>query len=99
MAWGVKAKTNDEVRQEFIDETVPEVHALGLTFPDRDLRYDDESDHWVTGPIDWEEFWRVVKGGGPLNRERLAARQDAHSDGQWVREAMVAYAAKTAALV
>lgn len=92
IAWGVKTKTNDEVRQEFIDETVPEVHALGLTFPDLDLRYDAETGHWTTGPIDWDEFWKVVKGNGPMNKERLAARQSAHDEGQWVREAMAAYA-------
>jgi len=92
--WGVKSKTNDELRQEFIDETVTEVLALGLTVPDPDLRYDEASEHWITGPIDWDEFWAVVKGNGPMNKERLAAKQDAHDDGQWVREAMVAYAEK-----
>jgi len=92
--WGVKSKTNDELRQEFIDETVTEVLALGLTVPDPDLRYDEASEHWITGPINWDEFWAVVKGNGPMNKERLAAKQDAHDDGQWVREAMVAYAEK-----
>ena len=92
--WGVKSKTNDELRQEFIDETVTEVLALGLTVPDPDLRYDEASEHWITGPINWDEFWAVVKGNGPMNKERLAAKQNAHDDGQWVREAMVAYAEK-----
>lgn len=99
IAWGVKTKTNDELRQEFIDETVPEVHALGLTFPDPDLRYDDESSQWMIGAIDWEEFWRVVKGNGPMNKERLAARQKAHDEGQWVREAMAAYAQREQAVM
>ena len=90
--WGIKLKSNDTLRQEFIDEIVPELHAAGLRIPDPDLRYDAASGHWQTGPIDWDEFWRVIKGGGPMNRERLRARQQAHDDGLWVREAMAAYA-------
>lgn len=92
--WGVKTKTNDELRQEFIDKIVPELHALGLSLPDPDLRFDEESGHWIPGEIDWEEFWRVVKGHGPCNKERMAARIKAHEDGQWVREALAAYAEK-----
>jgi ring-1,2-phenylacetyl-CoA epoxidase subunit PaaA len=92
--WGVKTKTNDELRQEFIDKIVPELHALGLTVPDPDLHYDEESGHWITGEIDWDEFWRVVKGHGPCNKERMEARVKAHEDGQWVREALAAYAEK-----
>jgi ring-1,2-phenylacetyl-CoA epoxidase subunit PaaA len=92
--WGVKTKTNDELRQEFIDKIVPELHALGLSLPDPDLRFDEESGHWIPGEIDWDEFWRVVKGHGPCNKERMAVRVKAHEDGQWVREALAAYAEK-----
>ncbi len=91
--WGIKTKTNDQVRQEFVDEHVPELQQAGLSIPDPELRFDAESGHWTHGPIDWDEFWRVVKGNGPLNAERLAARRKAHHDGRWVREAMAAYAA------
>lgn len=94
--WGIKTKTNDELRQEFVNEMVPEIHAMGLTVPDPDLYYDEESGNWVYGPIDWDEFWRVVKGDGPCNEERMAARRQAHEDGYWVREALAAYAEKQA---
>jgi ring-1,2-phenylacetyl-CoA epoxidase subunit PaaA len=97
LRWGVKTKTNDELRQEFVNELVPELHALGLTLPDPALRYDEAAQRWRTGPIDWDEFWRVVGGEGPCNRERLAARRDAHAEGQWVREALSAYARQHAA--
>lgn len=92
--WGVKTKTNDEVRQEFIAETAPELIAIGLTIPDPELRFDSETGLWHHGPIDWNHFWEVVRGNGPMNKERLAARQQAHDDGLWVREALVAYAEK-----
>lgn len=92
--WGIKTRTNDELRQEFVNELVPELLALGLTLPDPDLHFDEESDNWIYGPIDWDEFWQVVKGNGPCNAERLAARQKAHDDGRWAREALAAYAAK-----
>ncbi|HKI55758.1 MAG TPA: 1,2-phenylacetyl-CoA epoxidase subunit PaaA [Trueperaceae bacterium] len=95
--WGIKTKTNDQVRQEFVDEHVPELRQAGLTVPDPALRFDRASGHWVHGPIDWDEFWRVVKGNGPVNAERLAARRQAHEDGRWVREAMAAYAARAVA--
>ncbi|MDX1615846.1 MAG: 1,2-phenylacetyl-CoA epoxidase subunit PaaA [Candidatus Promineifilaceae bacterium] len=94
MRWGIKTKSNDTLRQEFVNELVPELHLLGLTVPDPELRFDEETDSWIHGPIDWDEFWRVVRGNGPCNEERLAARREAHEDGQWVREAMVAYAEK-----
>ncbi len=90
--WGIKTRSNDALRQEFVDELVPELQLLDLSVPDPDLRYDEESGHWLSGPIDWDEFWRVVKGDGPCNAERLAARRKAHDNGRWVREAMVAYA-------
>ena len=89
--WGIKTKTNDEVRQEFINEHAPELLELGLSIPDSDLYQDDEG-NWRHGPIDWDEFWRVVKGDGPLNKERLEAKQKAHDDGAWVREALSGYA-------
>lgn len=92
--WGVKTKSNDTLRQEFVDETVPELLAYGLTIPDPDLKFNEESGHWEFGEIDWDEFWSVVKGHGPMNQYRLDARQKAHDDGRWVREAMTAYAEK-----
>lgn len=94
MRWGIKTRSNDTLRQEFVNELVPDLHALGLTVPDPDLYYDEESGNWIYGPIDWDEFWQVVKGDGPCNEERLAARRKAHDDGQWVREALAAYAEK-----
>lgn len=94
--WGIKTKTNDELRQVFINRMVPDLRALGLSVPDPDMRYDEESENWVHGPIDWDEFWRVIRGDGPCNAERLAARRKAHEDGRWVREAMAAYAEKYA---
>jgi ring-1,2-phenylacetyl-CoA epoxidase subunit PaaA len=97
MRWGVKSRTNDELRQEFIDQVVPELHALGLSVPDPDLRFDDTSGHWQIGKIDWDEFWRVVSGKGPCNLERMQARQSAHDEGAWVREALAAYAQKQGA--
>jgi ring-1,2-phenylacetyl-CoA epoxidase subunit PaaA len=97
LRWGVKTRSNDTLRQEFVNELVPELHALGLTVPDPDLYYDEQTGNWVYGQIDWDEFWQVVKGNGPCNQERLAVRREAHEDGQWVREAMVAYAQKKAA--
>jgi ring-1,2-phenylacetyl-CoA epoxidase subunit PaaA len=97
--WGIKTKTNDELRQEFVNELVPALHALGLSVPDPDLTYDEASGNWISGEIDWDEFWRVIKGDGPMNAERLAARRKAHEDGHWVREALTAYADKQAAAV
>ena len=94
--WGIKTRTNDELRQEFVDELVPDLQALGLNLPDPALRYDAQAGHWLIGPIDWDEFWRVVGGDGPCNKERLAARQAAHDDGLWVREALAAYAEREA---
>jgi len=92
--WGVKKKGNDELRQRFVNLTVPQAQAVNLTLPDPDLRYDDASGNWLFGEIDWTEFWTVVKGNGPCNRERLAARNKAHDEGAWVRAAAEAYAAK-----
>jgi ring-1,2-phenylacetyl-CoA epoxidase subunit PaaA len=89
--WGVKQKTNDELRQWFVDLAVPQAQALPLAIPDPALRFDNDTKHWQIGPIDWDEFWRVVKGGGTCNRERLRARLAAHEEGKWVREAAEAY--------
>lgn len=90
--WGIKTRTNDELRQTFVDQVAPEVLALGLTLPDPELGYDEVSGHWSFGEIPWDEFWRVVKGDGPCNAERLEARRRAHAEGAWVREAALAYA-------
>jgi ring-1,2-phenylacetyl-CoA epoxidase subunit PaaA len=97
MAWRIKRKTNDELRQEFVDKTVPQVEFLGLQVPDSDLNWNEARGHYDFGPIDWEEFFQVVGGNGPCNKERLAARQKAHDDGMWVREAALAHAKKRAA--
>jgi ring-1,2-phenylacetyl-CoA epoxidase subunit PaaA len=95
--WGIKTRSNDTLRQEFVNELVPELHALGLSVPDPELTFDEQSNSWLYGQIDWKEFWEVVGGNGPCNKERLAARRKAHEDGRWVREAVVAYAEKRAA--
>jgi ring-1,2-phenylacetyl-CoA epoxidase subunit PaaA len=95
--WGIKKKSNDELRQRFVDQTVAQAKAIDLTIPDPALEYDEATKNWKFGAIDWDEFWRVVKGDGPCNRERLAARRKAHDDGAWVRAAATAYAAKRAA--
>jgi ring-1,2-phenylacetyl-CoA epoxidase subunit PaaA len=92
MRWGIKTKSNDELRQEFINEEVPPLQALGIEIPDPDLKFNQETGNWEIGLIDWDEFWQVVRGHGPMNEERLAARQKAHDDGLWVRQAMEAYA-------
>ena len=94
--WGIKTRTNDELRQSFINQIIPELHALGLSVPDPDLHYDEDSGNWVHGPIDWDEFKRVIHGHGPCNQERMQARQQAHDDGLWVREALAAYAQRAA---
>jgi ring-1,2-phenylacetyl-CoA epoxidase subunit PaaA len=94
MQWKIKLKTNDELRQQMVDQTVPQAELLGLSIPDPDLQWNEERGHYDFGEIDWEEFWRVVKGNGPCNKERLEARQKAWDEGAWVREAALAYAYK-----
>ena len=94
MAWRIKRVSNDELRQRFVDMTVPQAEALGLSLPDPELRWNPERSHYEFGPIDWEEFNRVVRGDGPCNAERIAARRRADSDGAWVREAAKAWAVK-----
>jgi len=97
MAWRIKRKSNDDLRQEFIDKTVPQAEFIGLTIPDPDLKWNEERGHYDFGAIDWTEFFAVVAGNGPCNTERLEARRKAHADGAWVREAGTAYAAKQSA--
>ena len=94
MKWNIKRFSNDELRQRFVDMTVPQAELLGLTIPDSDLRWNEERGHYDFGEIQWEEFYNVIKGNGPCNKERLAARVKAHEDGAWVREAANAYAQK-----
>ncbi len=96
MRWKIKLFSNDELRQRFIDQTVPQAQALGLTIPDPDLRWDEARGRYEVGAIDWDEFYRVVRGEGPCNRERLRARVDAWEDGAWVRDAALAHAEKHA---
>jgi ring-1,2-phenylacetyl-CoA epoxidase subunit PaaA len=94
MRWRIKRKTNDELRQQFVDVTVPQAEFLGLQVPDPDLKWNEERGHYDFGEIDWAEFWQVVKGNGPCNRQRLQDRVKAHEEGAWVREAAMAYAEK-----
>jgi ring-1,2-phenylacetyl-CoA epoxidase subunit PaaA len=96
MAWKIKRFTNDELRQRFVDMCVPQAEVLGLTVPDPDLRWNEDRGQFDFGPIDWAEFWAVVNGDGPCNRERMEHRIRAHEDGRWVREAAAAYASKQA---
>lgn len=94
--WKIKLKTNDEQRQQFLRQFVPKIFDLGLTVPDPNLRYDEATASWLYTEPDWSEFKRVVNGGGPVTHERIAVRRMAHEDGQWVREALAAAAAKRA---
>ena len=92
--WKIKRFSNDELRQKFVDATVAQAQYLGLTVPDPELRFNAATGHWAFGAIDWDEFRRVLAGNGPCNRERLAARREAHERGAWVREAVLAHARK-----
>lgn len=94
MKWRIKRFTNDELRQKFVDVTVEQTKILGLTLPDPDLKWNEERGHYDFGAIDWTEFWNVVKGNGPCNKERLEARKKAWEEGKWVREAALAYTNK-----
>ena len=96
MKWKIKRKTNDELRQQFVDMCAEQVKVLNMVLPDKDLQWNAARQHYDFGEIDWNEFWNVVKGNGPCNKERLEARRKAHDDGAWVREAAAAYAAKQA---
>jgi ring-1,2-phenylacetyl-CoA epoxidase subunit PaaA len=94
MAWRIKRHTNDELRQRFLDMTVPQAEALGVSLPDPELRWNPDRGHHDFGDVDWDEFRRVVGGEGLCNAERIRRRRAAHTEGAWVREAAVAYAAK-----
>ncbi len=94
MRWKIKRFTNDELRQKFVDATVPQGHYLGLVFPDKDLKFNETTGHWDYGEPDWSEFKRVIQGDGPCNRQRMKQRQEATDNGAWVREAAMAYAQK-----
>ena len=94
MRWKIKRFTNDELRQKFVDATVPQGHYLGLVFPDKDLKLNETTGHWDYGEPDWSEFKRVIAGDGPCNRQRMKQRQDATDKGAWVREAALAFAQK-----
>ncbi|ULQ51378.1 1,2-phenylacetyl-CoA epoxidase subunit PaaA [Flavihumibacter fluvii] len=94
MQWKIKRFTNDELRQKFVDVCAEQVRILGMTIPDKDLKWNTEKGHYDFGDINWEEFWNVISGNGPCNKERLAARVTAHEEGRWVREAAMAFAEK-----
>jgi ring-1,2-phenylacetyl-CoA epoxidase subunit PaaA len=94
MAWKIKRHTNDELRQRFVDMTVPQAAALGVTLPDPELAWNDERQHHDFGTPDWDELKRVIAGDGPMNAQRIAHRRKAHEDGAWVREAAAAHARK-----
>lgn len=94
LRWKVKRYTNDELRQRFIDRIVPEALHIGLKLPDENLKWNEVTKHYEFGQINWDEFYNVIKGNGPCNRERMKARRDAHNNGAWVREAAEAYSEK-----
>lgn len=97
MRWRIKRETNDQLRQRFVDATMPQAEAIGLCVPDDALAWNEERGHYDFGEIDWEEFYSVIRGEGPVARERMQARRKAWDDGAWVRDAANAYAAKAAA--
>ena len=97
MTWKIKRFSNDELRQKFIDMIAEQVKILNMTLPDNDLKWNEERKHYDFGPINWDEFWNVLAGNGPCNKQRLDARKKAWDDGAWVREAAAAYAAKKVA--
>lgn len=96
MQWKIKRKTNDELRQQFVDMIAEQIKVLGMQLPDKDLKWNETRHHYDFGEINWNEFWEVVKGNGPCNKERLEARNKAHEEGAWVRAAAMAYAEKKA---
>ncbi|MBA4259598.1 1,2-phenylacetyl-CoA epoxidase subunit PaaA [Sediminibacterium sp.] len=96
MKWKIKRFSNDELRQKFVDVCAEQVKVLGFTLPDKDLKWNEERGHYDFGPINWDEFWQVVQGNGPCNKERLDARKKAWEEGAWVRDAALAYANKKA---
>ena len=94
MAQKIERKTNDELRGQFVNMIAEQVKVLGMTLPDADLKWNEEKNSYDFGEINWDEFWNVVKGNGPCNKQRIAARRKAHEGGAWVREAALAYADK-----
>ena len=92
--WKIKRVSNDELRQQFVDVTVPQAEMIGLTVPDKDLKWNDTTGHYEFGTINWDEFYNVIQGNGPCNFERIEARKNAKENGMWVREAALAYAEK-----
>lgn len=97
MKWKIKRESNDDLRQKFIDQTVPQIEYLGLEHPDKDIKWNEETGHYDHGEIDWDEFYNVINGNGYCNRQRIQHHIQAHEDGAWVREAMTAYKEKKAA--
>ncbi len=97
MAWKIKVKSNDELRQQFVDQTVPQIEYLGLDLPDPEIRWNEERGHYDFTPPDWDEFFNVIKGNGPCNKDRMRERIKAWEDGAWVREALLEHARKKAA--
>jgi ring-1,2-phenylacetyl-CoA epoxidase subunit PaaA len=98
MKWKIKRHTNDELRQQFVDVTVPQAELIGLTIPDENLTWDEKTNHYITSPINWDEFWQVVNCNGPCNKERIEARKKAKENGKWVRDAAMAHAIKRSAI-
>lgn len=96
MAWKIKRFSNDDLRQKFVNATVPQAHLIGLTLPDKDLKFNESTGNWEFGEMPWDEFFNVVKGNGPCNKKRLRDRNIAHDNGAWVREAALAHAEKRA---
>jgi ring-1,2-phenylacetyl-CoA epoxidase subunit PaaA len=94
LKWKIKLKTNDELRQMFIDQTIPQIKLLGLELPDKDLKWNEERNHYDFGQINWDEFWKVINGDGPCNKQRLETKRKSWFEGAWVREAALAYAEK-----
>jgi ring-1,2-phenylacetyl-CoA epoxidase subunit PaaA len=94
MRWGIKRISNDDLRQKFVDATVPQAKVLGVSLPDPDLKWKETRQAHDYGQIDWDEFWATVNGNGPCNKQRLAARNKAHDEGAWVRAAALAYSEK-----
>lgn len=94
MKWGIKLESNDSLRQNFIDKTVAQAELIGLTIPDKDLKWNEERQSYDFGEMDWDEFWNVVKGNGPCNDQRIEHHIKAHEEGSWVRDAAIAYAEK-----
>jgi ring-1,2-phenylacetyl-CoA epoxidase subunit PaaA len=91
MKWKIKRETNDDLRQKFIDQTVPQIEFLGLEHPDKDIKWNEERGHYDSGEIDWEEFYNVINGNGYCNRQRIQHHVQAHEEGCWVRDAQNAY--------